>query len=103
MKREITLTANISGADLGSVSRKINRVLADVQKGDDDEKNKQEKKGEKPIRVTHELRGQIPPMNSMLGGLGVGLVLAIVVIFLLLAANFQSLRLSLVAVSTAPA
>ena len=32
-----------------------------------------------------------------------GLGLAIVVIFLLLAANFQSLRLSLVTVSTAPA
>ncbi len=103
MKREITLTANIAGADLGSVSRQINKVLADVQQRDDAEKNELEKKGEKPVRVTHELRGQIPPMRSMLGGLGVGLVLAIVVIFLLLAANFQSLRLSLVAVSTAPA
>jgi multidrug efflux pump subunit AcrB len=103
MKREITLTANISGADLGSVSRQINQVLAEVQQQDDKEKEKQEKQGGKPVRVTHELRGQIPPMRSMLGGLGVGLVLAIVVIFLLLAANFQSLRLSLAAVSTAPA
>jgi multidrug efflux pump subunit AcrB len=103
MKREITLTANIAGADLGSVSRQINQLLADVQKRDDAEKNEQEKQGAKPVRVTHELRGQIPPMRSMLGGLGVGLLLAIVVIFLLLAANFQSLKLSLVAVSTAPA
>ena len=39
----------------------------------------------------------------MLGGLALGLALAVVVIFLLLAANFQSLRLSLVTVSTAPA
>ena len=39
----------------------------------------------------------------MLHGLAVGLALAIVVIFLLLAANFQSLRLSLVAVATVPA
>lgn len=103
MKREITLTANIAGADLGSVSQQINRVLADVQKRDDAEKNELEKQGAKPIRVTHELRGQIPPMRSMLGGLGVGLVLAVVVIFLMLAANFQSLKLSLAAVSTAPA
>jgi multidrug efflux pump subunit AcrB len=103
MKREITLTANISGADLGSVSRQINQVLADVQKRDDAEKDELEKKGEKPVRVTHELRGQIPPMRSMLSGLGVGLVLAVIVIFLMLAANFQSLRLSLTAVSTAPA
>jgi multidrug efflux pump subunit AcrB len=103
MKREITLTANISGADLGSVSRQINKVLANVQKSDDAEKDELEKKGEKPVRVTHELRGQIPPMRSMLGGLGVGMVLAVIVIFLMLAANFQSLRLSLAAVSTAPA
>jgi multidrug efflux pump subunit AcrB len=103
MKREITLTANISGADLGSVSQKINRILADVQKRDDAEKDELEKQGGKPVRVTHELRGQIPPMRSMLSGLGVGLLLAILVIYLLLAANFQSLRLSLVAVSTAPA
>ncbi|MGE5194593.1 MAG: efflux RND transporter permease subunit [Deltaproteobacteria bacterium] len=103
MKREITMTANISGSDLGSVSQEINRVLADVQRKDDAEKDELEKKGEKPVRVTHELRGQIPPMRSMLGGLAVGLVLAIVVIFLLLAANFQSLKLSLVAVSSAPA
>ncbi len=39
----------------------------------------------------------------MLGGLALGLGLAVVVIFLLLSANFQSWRLSLVAVSTAPA
>lgn len=103
MKREITLTANISGSDLGSVARKITSVLAEVQKNDDAEKDKLEKEGAKPVRITHELRGQIPPMRSMLGGLGVGLVLAVVVIFLMLAANFQSVRLSLVAVSTVPA
>ncbi len=80
-KREITLTANVSGADLGSVSRKINQVLAAVQQRDDAKKDELEKQGAKPVRITHELRGQIPPMRSMLGGLGVGLVLAIVVIF----------------------
>src|SRR5262249_19772309 len=103
MKREISLTANISGADLGSVSRRVSQVLADVQKRDDAEKDKLEKEGGKPVRGTHELRGQIPAMRSMLGGLGVGLVLAVIVIFLMLGANFQSLRLSLVVVSTTPA
>ena len=103
MKREITLTANISGTDLGTVSRQIQHILTDVQKRDDAEKDELEKQGSKPVRITHELRGQIPPMRSMLGGLAVGLVLAIVVIFLMLTANFQSLRLSLVAVSTVPA
>jgi multidrug efflux pump subunit AcrB len=39
----------------------------------------------------------------MMDGLRTGLLLALVVIFLLLAANFQSLRLSFLVVSTAPA
>jgi multidrug efflux pump subunit AcrB len=103
MKREITLTANIAGTDLGSVARQVTRELAEIQRQDDAEKDVIEKAGGKPVRVTHELRGQIPPLRSMLSGLGVGLVLAVFVIFLMLTANFQSLRLSLAAVSTAPA
>ncbi len=97
MKREITLTANIEplgagGLDLGRASQKILAVLKRL-----------EKSGEQPASVTTELRGQIPPMRQMLSGLGVGLLLAVVVIFLMLTANFQSVRLSLATVSTAPA
>src|SRR5205823_11232330 len=43
------------------------------------------------------------PMRQMLGGLENGLLLAVVVIFLLLAANFQSFQLSFIVVSTVPA
>jgi multidrug efflux pump subunit AcrB len=92
MKREITLTANISGQDLGSVSNEVRRVLAQLDAD-----------GQRPKGVTTELRGQIPPLRQISSGLGVGLLLAIVVIFLLLTANFQSLRLALTTVSTAPA
>ncbi len=42
-------------------------------------------------------------MREMLTGLSVGLAMSIVVILLLLTANFQSVRLALVTVSTAPA
>jgi multidrug efflux pump subunit AcrB len=89
MKREVSLTANISGEDLGRVAGRVNRALAAV--------------GEPPKGATVVVRGQIPPMLEMLTGLGVGLGLAVAVIFLLLAANYQSLRLALVTVSTAPA
>lgn len=92
MKREITLTANISGQDLGSVSGEINRVL-----------RKLDAEGKRPKSVSTELRGQIPPLRQIVSGLGVGLALAILVIFLLLTANFQSLRLALTTVSTVPA
>src|SRR5258706_12054790 len=43
------------------------------------------------------------PMQRIMDGLLAGLLLAVVVIFLLLAANFQSLKLSFLVVSTAPA
>jgi len=49
------------------------------------------------------VRGQVVPMRQMLDGLRTGLLLAVVVISLLLAANFQSLKLSLIVVSTVPA
>jgi multidrug efflux pump subunit AcrB len=42
-------------------------------------------------------------MQEMLDGLGRGLALAVVAIFLLLTANFQSLKMSFIVVSTVPA
>src|SRR5258708_35143504 len=42
-------------------------------------------------------------MQQMLDGLRTGLLMAVVVIFLLLAANFQSVKLSVIVVSTIPA
>jgi multidrug efflux pump subunit AcrB len=49
------------------------------------------------------VRGQIAAMRETLRNIAAGLVVAVVVIFLLLAANFQSLRLALVVISTVPA
>lgn len=49
------------------------------------------------------MRGQIRPMEAILRGLGAGLLMSIVVILLLLTANFQSVALALVVISTAPA
>jgi multidrug efflux pump subunit AcrB len=89
MKRQVTLTANISGADLGSVSAQVQQAI--------------DRAGDAPTGSTVEVRGQIPPMQEMEAGLSIGLLLAIVAVFLLLTANFQSLRLALVTVSTIPA
>lgn len=92
MKREITLTANIGGEDLGTVSSQVNRVLHELDAA-----------GKRPKGITTEIRGQVPPLRQILSGLSVGLLLAILVIFLLLTANFQSVRLALTTISTAPA
>jgi len=49
------------------------------------------------------VRGQVQPLNELLTTLRSGLLLAVVAIFLLLVANFQSVPLALVTISTAPA
>jgi multidrug efflux pump subunit AcrB len=89
MRRQITLTANVAGADLGSVSREVAQAI--------------QRAGKPPTGVQVETRGQIPPLEQMQSGLAIGLGLAIVAVFLLLTANFQSLRLAFVTVSTVPA
>ena len=53
--------------------------------------------------LTAQFRGQVPPLENTISGLRTGLLLAIGIIFLLLAANFQSLRLALAIVLTIPA
>jgi multidrug efflux pump subunit AcrB len=88
-QRMVTITANIAGQDLGSVANEVNAAL--------------QRAGEAPRGVTVNVRGQVPPMNQTLSGLQLGLLLAVVVIFLLLVANFQSVRVALVVLSTIPA
>ena len=89
MQRLVTVTANIAGADLGTVSTQVTAALKEL--------------GTPPAGVNVAVRGQIVPLGQMMSGLRTGLLFAVVVIFLLLAANFQSLKLSFVVVCTAPA
>jgi multidrug efflux pump subunit AcrB len=89
MARVVSITANIAGADLGSVAKQIARAIAEV--------------GAPPPKTSVAVRGQTVPLAELLTGFQNGLLMSVVVIFLLLGANFQSLRLSLVVVSTAPA
>jgi multidrug efflux pump subunit AcrB len=59
--------------------------------------------GDPPRGVNVAIRGQIPALDDTLSGLRVGLLLSILVIFLLLVANFQSLRLAFSVLATTPA
>jgi len=89
MQRMLTLGANISGEDLGRVANRVERAVHDV--------------GPPPKGVNVAVRGQVVPMQQMFSGLEMGLLIAVLVIFLLLAANFQSFRLALAVVLTIPA
>ena len=85
----VSMTANIHGITLGEAALKLNQALSGA--------------GAPPRAVKVVMKGQIPPLNQTISGLRTGLLLAVVVIFLLLSANFQSVRLALAIVLTVPA
>jgi len=89
MQRMLTLSANISGEDLGRAAAQVQQAISDT--------------GKPPAGVNVKSRGQVEPMMEMFGGLRLGLLMAVGVILLLLAANFQSFRLSLAVGLTIPA
>ncbi|MEX2513159.1 MAG: efflux RND transporter permease subunit [Cyclobacteriaceae bacterium] len=88
-QRFITLTANIHDIDLGNAVSALDDAINDL--------------GELPAGVKVLKRGQVDLLNETLGELQLGLLIAIIVIFLMLAANFQSFRISLATVSILPA
>jgi multidrug efflux pump subunit AcrB len=88
-QRVISLTANLHGMTLGEAAQKLNQAIAAA--------------GAPPRAVSVNFRGEIPALEQTLSGLRIGLLLAVVVIFLLLAANFQSIRLAFAIVLTIPA
>jgi multidrug efflux pump subunit AcrB len=88
-QRMVTLTANVAGQDLGRTVGQVDRAIA--------------RAGTPPRGAAVAVRGQLGAMRETFTNIAAGLVVAVVVIFLLLAANFQSLRLAFVVVSTVPA
>jgi multidrug efflux pump subunit AcrB len=88
-ERMVTLSANIAGDDLGRAAAPIDQAIA--------------RAGTPPRGVAASVRGEIAPMRETFRNFAAGLAVAVIVIFLLLAANFQSLRLAIVVISTVPA
>jgi len=89
MQRVLSFTANLHDKPLGVVARDVQQAIA--------------RAGEPPRGVTVYQRGQVPALEETLSGLQRGLLLSVLVVFLLLAATFQSFRLSLAVVSAVPA
>ncbi len=87
-QRYLTVTANVEGEDMGRASRQVSEALVAA--------------GTPPRGVTVETMGQLPPMVAMFQALGVGLAVAVFVIFILLTAYFESPRLALISVGAVP-
>jgi multidrug efflux pump subunit AcrB len=88
-QRMLTLTANVFGEDLGRASAQVNEAIG--------------RAGAPPRGATVAVRGQVAAMDETTRNIAAGLVVSVLVIFLLLAANFQSFRLAFIVVSTVPA
>ncbi|HEY9684448.1 MAG TPA: efflux RND transporter permease subunit [Oculatellaceae cyanobacterium] len=89
MQRMFTITANVSGEDLGRAAKQVKAAI--------------ERAGTAPRGVSLAVRGQVPSMQDAFSSLMTGLGVAILAIFLLLSANFQSMKLSFVVLTTIPA
>lgn len=87
-KRFITLTANLQDKAMGAALNDIDKVIASA--------------GKLPEGMKIQQQGQAEVFTQTFQELQNGILLAIVVIFLLLAVNFQSFRLSLVILSIIP-
>ncbi|GGH00467.1 efflux RND transporter permease subunit [Pedobacter zeae] len=88
-RRFLTVSANIYKKDLETATADVEKVLKFV--------------GTPPKGLTTEVKGMSSLLTETLSSLQGGLAFAILVIFLLLAANYQSFKLSLTVLSTVPA
>jgi multidrug efflux pump subunit AcrB len=69
--------ANVDRRDLGSVGREVELIMKEEQ-------------GQLPRGTTFSLRGEYETMQASFVRLGLGLVFAVVLVYLLMAVNFQS-------------
>jgi CzcA family heavy metal efflux pump len=69
--------ANVDGTDLGSVATAVRKLIPEFEK-------------RLPRGSTIKLRGQVQSMDSSFLGLGIGVVFAVLLVYLLMVVNFQS-------------
>jgi multidrug efflux pump subunit AcrB len=85
----LMISGNPANNNLAAVAPDVDKAIHDA--------------GVAPRGVTTTVRGQVNALREIFGELAIGLGAAVFVILLLLAANFQSVRLAFVVISTTPA
>jgi multidrug efflux pump subunit AcrB len=86
----IDIYGSVQGMDLGYVSAQINRIIADAQP-------------DVPKGSHVVVRGQTQTMKASFNGLLIGLIGAIVLVYMLIVVNFQSLLDPLIIITALPA
>ncbi len=90
IRPEVDLYVSVEGRDLGSVATEIERLVTGAR-------------ATLPRGTEVTMRGQIDTMRSSYLGLGAGVAMAIVLVYLLIVVNFQSWLDPLIIVSAMPA
>jgi multidrug efflux pump subunit AcrB len=85
----LSVTANLNKTDLGSAAKDVHAAIEHL--------------GELPRGLIVQPVGMINVLTDTLGSLQSGLLVAIVVIFLMLSANYQSFKIPLIILTTVPA
>ena len=88
-RRFVTVSANIHQKDLGAATTAVEKSIKEL--------------GTPPIGLITEMKGMSSLLIETLGSLQTGLLAAIVVILLLLSANYQSVGLAISVLATVPA
>ncbi|WP_121355959.1 efflux RND transporter permease subunit [Flavisolibacter nicotianae] len=88
-RRFLTVNANLYMTDLGTATRDVQAIIR--------------KMGEPTKGIVISLKGMSDLLTETLGSLQTGLVFAVIVIFLLLSANYESFKLGGVVLFTVPA
>jgi multidrug efflux pump subunit AcrB len=88
-RRVVTVSANIHQKDLGTATSDVQQVISSL--------------GEAPRGSVVEVQGTSQLLTETMSSLQFGLLLAIIVIFLLLAANYQSFTVAGIVLITIPA
>jgi multidrug efflux pump subunit AcrB len=86
----IDIYGSVQGTDLGYVSAQMTRII-------------EQSKKDLPKGSTIVLRGQVRTMNSSFNGLLIGLIGAIVLVYMLIVVNFQSLLDPFIIITALPA
>jgi multidrug efflux pump subunit AcrB len=77
VQRELDVAANVDGRDLGATAADIQKAINDISKG-------------LPITTHIDIRGQNEVMKASFQSLGLGMILAVILVYALLVILFQS-------------
>lgn len=86
----VDIFVSVEGRDLGSVAAEVDKIVTEMR-------------GQLSRGATITIRGQVDTMQSSFIGLGIGLILAIVLVYLLIVVNFQAWLDPLIIISALPA